>query len=217
MTNSRAIAVLFTSAVFLAGAATAVRSAEGTESSPPPQIRALLLNGGGSAATNYLSHLHHLQDMAQALRDRGIAPDRIDVFSADGDDPKADLAVRGSANPDFWLIDKTALGVVLDHNDTTNTVWEGVKLHPANLGELRRWFTKMGRELRPGDTLFVFVTDHGSRNAEDPDNGFISLWSESLSVLEFRALLGHLRPGVRVVNVMSQCYSGAFADAMSPF
>src|SRR5437867_6882678 len=27
----------------------------------PPQVHALLLNGGGSAANNYLSHLHHLQ------------------------------------------------------------------------------------------------------------------------------------------------------------
>ena len=213
----RAIALFVVSTVVSAAAATTLRAEDRAESPRSPQVRALLLNGGGSAATNYLSHLHHLQDMAQALRDRGIAPDRIDVFSADGDDPKADLAVRGSATPDFWLIEKTALGVVLDHNETTNTIWEGVKLHPASSGELRRWFAKAGRELRPGDTLFVFVTDHGSRNTEDPDNGFISLWSESLSVLEFRALLGHLRPGVRVVNVMSQCYSGAFADAMSPF
>ena len=56
----------------------------------------------------------------------------------------------------------------------------------------------------------------GERNKTDPDNGYISMWNESMSVLEFRALLGHLKPGTRIVNVMSQCYSGAFAQAMYP-
>jgi thiol-disulfide isomerase/thioredoxin len=70
--------------------------------------------------------------------------------------------------------------------------------------------------LRPGDTLFVFVTDHGNKDNDDPDNGYINLWNESLSLLQYRALLGYMKPGVRVVNVMSQCYSGAFADAMTP-
>ena len=181
-----------------------------------PKIRALLLNGGGSASSNYLSHFHHLQDMMQALRDRGLARDSIDVFSADGEDPKPDLVVRGGVDEDFWLIEGTALGLALRRDEATNSVWEGVKLHPASTGELRRWFVKAGKEMRPGDTVFIFVTDHGSRNAEDPDNGLISLWNESLSLLEFRALLGYLKPGVRVVATMSQCYSGAFADAMSP-
>src|SRR4029453_6465498 len=66
------------------------------------------------------------------------------------------------------------------------------------------------------DTLLVFVTDHGTRNAEDPNNGSITLWDQSLSVLEFRALLAPLHPGVRVVTIMSQCFSGAFASAMRP-
>lgn len=155
--------------------------------------------------------------MAQALNDRGLGPERIDVFCSDGEDPRADLMVRDSAESDSWLVEETAIGKALARNEATNTTWPGVTLHPATTGELRRWFAKTGRELKPGDTLFVFVTDHGNKNADDPENGLISLWNETLSVLEFRALIGHLRPGVRVVNVMSQCYSGAFADAMSPF
>ena len=67
-----------------------------------------------------------------------------------------------------------------------------------------------------GDTLLIFVTDHGTRIKDDPANGFIMLWDERLSVLEYRALLGYLKPGVRIVNVMSQCFSGAFAAAMTP-
>ncbi len=182
----------------------------------PAKTRAILVNGGGSSTSNYLSHFHHLQDMMKALRDRGLTPDTIDVFSADGEDPKPDLVARGSAPEDFWLIQGTAMGIALRQSDSTNSVWEGVKLHPATKGELRRWFVSAGKSLRPGDTLFIFVTDHGNKNDEDPDNGSIALWNESLSVLEFRALIGYLRPGVRSVAVMSQCYSGAFAEAMSP-
>src|SRR5262249_47620261 len=89
-----------------------------------PKTRALLLNGGGSASSNSLSHLHHLQDRAQALRHRGLAPDSIDVFSADGEDPKPDLVARGSVQDEFWLIEGTPLGAVLRQNEVTNTVWE---------------------------------------------------------------------------------------------
>jgi thiol-disulfide isomerase/thioredoxin len=183
---------------------------------PPPTTYALLINGGSAARTNYLSHLHHLQDMVLELESRGIPPQRIDIFSADGQDEKADLATREPEAPDGWLIDGTQAGGSLRSPDLTNTVWEGVTLRPARVKELRRWFARMGKTLRPGDTLFVFVTDHGNKDVDDPENGLISLWNESLSLLEFRAMLAHLKPGVRVVNVMSQCYSGAFADAMVP-
>ena len=183
---------------------------------PPPATYAVLINGGASPGINYLSHFHHLQDMAAALKDRGIPPERIDVFSADGEDPKADLAVREPEPADRWLIEASAVGRALTQPDLTNTKWEGVKIRPARIKDLRQWFARMSRQVRPGDTLFVFVTDHGNKDPDDPDNGFINLWNESLSLLEFRALLACLQPGVRVVSVMSQCYSGAFADAMTP-
>lgn len=182
----------------------------------PATTYALLINGGGSPRINYLSHLHHLQDMAAELRSRGIPPERIAVFSADGEDAKPDLAAREPENEDQWLLEGTQAGASLTQPDLTNTTWEGVKIRPARIRELRQWFARMSVELRPGDTLFVFVTDHGNRDAEDAENGYINLWNETLSLLEFRALLAHLQTGVRVVNVMSQCFSGAFSDAMTP-
>jgi thiol-disulfide isomerase/thioredoxin len=182
----------------------------------PAATYALLINGGGSPRMNYLSHLHHLQDMAAELRSRGIPPERIAVFSADGEDAKADLAAREPEAESQWLIEGTPAGSSLTQPDLTNTVWDGVKIRPARMRELRQWFVRMSGEMHPGDTLFLFVTDHGNRDADDADNGTINLWNESLSLLEFRALLAHLQPGVRVVNVMSQCFSGAFADAMTP-
>ena len=68
--------------------------------------------------------------------------------------------------------------------------------------------------MAPGDQLMIFVTDHGTGDPDHPENGAISLWHEKLSVADFKALLARLPRGARVVMIMSQCYSGAFAEAM---
>jgi len=101
-------------------------------------------------------------------------------------------------------------------SELTDTRWPEVQLKPARKLELRRWFAEARQRLQPGDMLLFFVTDHGIDDDEDPANAYISLWKESLSVLELRALLAHLRPGVRVVELFSQCYSGAFAASIAP-
>jgi thiol-disulfide isomerase/thioredoxin len=178
-------------------------------------VHALLINGGSQPASNYLSHLQHLQEMVQLLGARGIAPEHIHVFSADGQDPAADLATRSVAPPDFWLIEDTTLGKrVKPGVQLVNTVWDAVKLRPARLEELRRWFEAAHTGILPGDRLLVFVTDHGGAGRSGPGSGTISLWREQLTVREFRSLLDHLSPQVQVVTVMSQCYSGAFAELM---
>jgi len=176
---------------------------------------ALLINGGSRPETNYQSHLHHLQDMLAVLEARGIPASRIHVFSADGEHDAPDLAVRDPLPASFWLLEGTRVGAALrPRTETTDTRWPGVELKPATKRELEAWFRKARRTLRPGDRLFVFVTDHGTENEADLDDGAISLWKEKLTVREFERLVGRLRTGVQVVMVMSQCYSGTFASAM---
>jgi thiol-disulfide isomerase/thioredoxin len=60
------------------------------------------------------------------------------------------------------------------------------------------------------------VTDHGSFNAIDALETRIVLWGAdaSVSVRELRQMLRTLRRGVRVVALMSQCFSGAFAGLL---
>jgi thiol-disulfide isomerase/thioredoxin len=179
-------------------------------------LHALLINGGSAPATNYLSHLQHLKDMVDLLRRRGVAPERIHVFSADGEDAGADLATRDVLPPDFWLLEGTDAGNRLKPRvEQIDTRWDAVRLHPARLAGLREWFGGAQRTILPGDRLFVFVTDHGTSGRGNPEQGAISLWHEKLTVAEFRTLLAKLAPGVQVVFLMSQCYSGAFAGLMS--
>jgi thiol-disulfide isomerase/thioredoxin len=183
-----------------------------------PDVHALLINGGGSAKANYLSHLHHLQDMYEVLVQRGLPHDNITVFTSDGEAKGKDLATRAVASQvrDRWLIGGTPLGKALrPQKSIVNTTWPGgPSLRPATYQSLRKWFKSSRKQIPDGSTLLVFVTDHGTRGKEDLDNGNISLWNESMSVLEFRALLSHLAPDVRVVLLMSQCFSGSFASTM---
>jgi thiol-disulfide isomerase/thioredoxin len=179
-------------------------------------LHALLINGGDTPDSNYLSHFHHLEDMVETLRRRGVPPERIDVFSADGEDPAPDLATRGVPPADFWILEGTRVGERLRPPvKVVDSRWPGVTLHPARQADLRAWFEGPGRRLGPGDRLLVFVTDHGTPAEAGPEGAAIVLWREKLTVGQWRELLARLAPGVQVSMVMSQCFSGAFASAMA--
>ena len=187
---------------------------------PPPRpvghVHALLLNGGGSKPQNFRSHLLHVEQLFAQLEAAGIDRSRIDVFSADGEDPDLDVALRDAVPPeDFWLIDGTRLEPPLrpavEYGDTRVG---DAPVRPATKAALAAWFEDEGQRLGPGDVLLLYVTDHGTKNAEDTANNRIVLWGkdEHLTVQELSALVSRLDPGVRVVAVMSQCFSGAFAN-----
>lgn len=192
------------------------------QASPPawaeaPKVHVLMINGGHQPKSNFLSHLHHLQDMFTELQARGVPRERISVFSADGLDDAPDLAARAPLPTikHLWLAQGTPLGSrLLPETRLTNTEWPGVKMKAATYQNLRAWFQDQRGEMGEEDALLIFVTDHGNRGQDELDNGTIALWNESMSVLELRALLGHLSPKQRVVMVMSQCFSGTFANTM---
>jgi thiol-disulfide isomerase/thioredoxin len=188
------------------------------------RVWAILVNGGGSPASNYQSHLLHVRLLTEFLVHTGVPPAHITIFSADGADPEPDLAVREvQPETDFWMLRGTrvqqALRTQVRYEDS---VVDGFTLQPASPAALGAWFESTGPRLGPGDTLLLYVTDHGTKNEEDATNNRITLWGkredgktdESLSVTELDALLARLAPGVRVVTLMSQCFSGAFANTM---
>jgi hypothetical protein len=177
-----------------------------------------LINGGGRPAINYQSHLLHLKELTDLMRHREVSATDVTIFNADGSNPEEDLAVRETQSAaDFWLLRGTRVEKPLRTKVTyENSVIEGVNLQPATPPALRQWFEAAATRLRPGDTLLLYVTDHGTKNNEDVSDNYITLWGErvSLSVTELEQLIAFLDPGVRVVMLMSQCYSGAFANLM---
>jgi thiol-disulfide isomerase/thioredoxin len=195
--------------------ASPVPSAPAVQAAPTGHLHAMLLNGGGSKPQNFQSHLLHVEQLFGLLEHAGVDRSHITVFSADGDDPDPDVALRDDAEPqDFWLVDGTRLEMPLRPPvQYVDTRLGDVAVRAATKANLAAWFEDEGRRLPPGDVLLLYVTDHGSKNADDTANNRIVLWGkeESLSVQELDALLTLLDPGVQVVTVMSQCYSGAFA------
>lgn len=207
MTRGPALAAVLALGLAVPGAAGRV---------PPTRIDALLINGGGTPAGNYQSHLMHVRLLVDILREAGVPDSRVTILSGDGADPAADVALREvQPEEDFWLL----TGTRLEQAFRTPITYEssrvaGASLRAATRAELDRWFLGVGARLAPGDTLLLYVTDHGTKNASDVRNNRITLWGKgaSLSVEELRGLLGKLDPRVRVVMLMSQCYSGSFAN-----
>ena len=172
-----------------------------------------MINGGGRPAINYRSHLLHVQQLIDLARQAGIADERITVFSSDGEDPGADLAVRaGSGDEDRWRLLGTRLYSDLRPVRYRSTEIDGFSLRPATRESLRAWFVDSAEVLDEGDTLLVYVTDHGERNDDDTRDNTITLWGddESISVSELTELVREVPSGVRIVTLMSQCFSGSF-------
>jgi len=181
-------------------------------------VHALLLNGGGKREINYRSHLQHVRDILAMLDDRGSSTVDITVFSGDGEDAEADLATREpTPEAGFWLLPDDSVARVLRPQIVyENSTLDGAPLRAARKDLLRAWFEEEGARLEAGDTLLFYVTDHGELNTSDHANNTITLWNDALSVGELRAMIAGLRPGVRMVMLMSQCFGGSFAHAILP-
>lgn len=174
----------------------------------------LAINGGGDKADNFASHLAHLHQLLELLSAAGVPRDHVTVLASDGSDPAPDVAIRDPDPDDAWRLQGTQLDPILrDLTRYESTVLPGIAVRPATRAEVERAIDELRRRLHPGDTLLLYVTDHGGQDRRDPMGNSITLWGshESLSVRKLGALLGRLPRQVRVVSLMSQCFSGGFA------
>jgi len=127
-----------------------------------PSLRIMLLNGGMSPKKNYESHLVHIEKMRDVLVERGFHAETMDVFMSDGGNTARDLAVRDPVPEDRgWLLEDTDGEALLPRVQVVNTPWDGPQAAATREG-LGRWFADV--PLRSGDTLFMYVTDHGYRD-----------------------------------------------------
>ncbi len=180
-----------------------------------PRLHALVINGGGTAAQNYQSHMSHVRELLASLGRVRVPTGSITVMASDGDDPAVDLAVRErQPEPDFWMVEGTELEAALRTPiELVDSRLPGVRLVSATRGALAIWSLTASSSMRAGDTLLLYVTDHGTPDNGDGAGSRITLWGkgESLSRRDLGELLSNLPAGVKIVTVMSQCFSGGFA------
>ena len=144
------------------------------------RTHALLINGGGSRRINYQSHLLHVVSFYRILSEAGVPASNISILSADGSDSEPDLATREmQKEADFWMLSGTRLEKSLRPRIRyVNSEFKSTEMQPATRESLRQWFESAEGELVSGDTLIIYVTDHGTLNEEDPTNNQITLWGE---------------------------------------
>ncbi len=181
-------------------------------------LKVLILAGGGAAEDNHHSHKVHVDALLDLLEQRGVPPDDVAVFWADGVDPAPDRAVlRDDPLAESWRIAGTRLESELSPAPTLeNTVFEGGgfagPVQPASRLALQGWLARQGPQLTADDTLLIAVTDHGEPDPTGGTNTSISLWGEHWTVGQMAADLAPVPQTTRVVLWMSQCFSGGFAE-----
>lgn len=153
--------------------------------------------------------------MRQVLQELGVEDPFMSIFASDGEDTDPDLAIqRSEKRPEHWLFRfRRELRFFPRKPTLINSSIKGTRLHEAKRSVLVKEMKRVHKTLKDdGKPLFVFVTDHGTRNRRlrHTRNQRISLWYESLSVQQYQLMMRRFSKR-KVVSVMSQCFSGSFA------
>lgn len=173
--------------------------------------QAVLVNGGGEPASNYASHMTHLEGVYAALQGRGVPPSAVQVLASDGPGPDADLTVlTGQATESPSLAAALSAGPWGPGRSETlvSTTWPHGDWRAATPSTWSAALDAAVAQTGADERLFVYTTDHG-----EPD-GALSLWHSRLLPTDAVAPLRELPPGARALVAMSQCYSGAHATAL---
>lgn len=176
----------------------------------------LTIGGGYNASGNQVSLERNIVYFRRMLKDLGLSHVPHDVFFADGDAPERDLQFQ---DPNF-AIPRTNLLLAVLFNQTKGLHHE---YRNHDIGDLRgmtskenleKWFDTTGKQLKDGDRLFIYLTGHGGKASKDENTSFYMWNNQSMTVSDFVKQLDKLSPGVKVVIVMVQCFSGGFANVI---
>ena len=171
----------------------------------------LILSGGGQPAQNGFNHLWNVRQVERFWTERFGGP--VWSLVADGLDPAPDAAVAAPYGPEdgrWWLqvLVMRTDGALRFVNSTATSI-----VGSASDDGIRAWLNRATPQLRPGQTLTLYVTDHG---VNDEAGRGILLWGDDvLSPGQLASVLRRLPRQVGVRLVMAQCYSGMFTETVA--
>ncbi|HEY2839911.1 MAG TPA: C13 family peptidase, partial [Pirellulales bacterium] len=176
----------------------------------------LTIGGGYSPHGNQVSLEKNVLFFQTLLGKLNLTGSPHDIFFSDGDSPQRDLQFIDPAQavPKINRLLAQLFGKEddLDARFRTHQV-PGIRggSSPENLD---RWFDEVGKTLKPGDRLVIYLTGHGGKG-QDIQNPHFYMWQRrQWPMKDFVTRLDKLDPQVRVVLVMVQCYSGGFANCI---
>lgn len=176
----------------------------------------LTIGGGNAANNNQVSLEKNVMYLQRFLSAAGLDSAPHEILFADGNAGERDIEFDDPKREPPRI--NQLLARVFNHEAGLYAHYRGHEIPriwgAATHEAIKRWLETIGAKLPDGDRLIIYFTGHGG-HGNPPRNTNFALWHEpSMSVNEFAGLLDRLPPGVAVVLVMVQCFSGGFADAI---
>ena len=154
----------------------------------------LIIGGGPKPEANEIGIEKNILYFQRTLRVMGYNPAEVPIFFANGNNQQATVSYLDKNGRQLFKIPEIP----------------NIK-GASTLSNLQNAFQQL-QQKKP-DSVFFYFTGHGIRNPENINNNLMWLWDdEPLSVQKFSSLLDQLPPKTSFVGMMSQCYSGSFAN-----
>ncbi|MBW4669565.1 MAG: C13 family peptidase [Cyanomargarita calcarea GSE-NOS-MK-12-04C] len=154
----------------------------------------LVVGGGGAPSYNEIALEKNVLYFQRTLEFMGYNPQAASIFFANGNDGKASVRYIDSQGKEQFKVPE-----ILNVKGATT------------LSNLQSYFQELA-SLKDNKPLFLYFTGHGGKNAKDLENNYFYLWNDdSLSVKQLAKMLDK-SPQKPVVMMMSQCFSGSFAN-----
>lgn len=155
----------------------------------------LVIGGGGAPSYNEIALEKNVLYFQRTLQTLGYNPASATVFFANGNDGQATVRYLDEFRQQQFKVPQIPY-------------LKGASTLENFLG----WLRQTAREpvKRP---IFFYFTGHGGKNQQNLNNNSMILWQgQGLSVQQFSRYLDSLPTTTPVVTMMSQCYSGSFAN-----
>lgn len=155
----------------------------------------LAYGGGGAPDYNEIALEKNMLYFQRTLKTVGYDPTIAPIFFANGTDGKATVRYLDPKGKETFKAPE------IPHLRGAAT--------PPNL---QKSLQQIGQEAK-AKALFFYFTGHGHLNEKNPNNNAMWMWGdEPVTVQQLSQMLDRLPPKMPVVTMMSQCFSGSFAN-----
>ena len=167
---------------------------------------ALMINGGSTKEDNHYAYYNDTTKLYKAYLAAGVKKENIISLYGSGPGSEPDTLNK---MPDTLNYDPSA-GRGYFNGSASLKKELGLNVSgPAKKKNIQEAFLKLSKQVKAGDNINMFITDHGTENNE------INLWGETLTVDEFRAYLDLIPKTVTIQIATNICYGGKLVELTS--
>ena len=158
-----------------------------------PKTNFLAIGGGPEPEANEIAIEKNILYFQRTLTLMGYNPAEASTFFANGNDGQATVRYLDSQGQQQFKIPQ------IPH-----------LIGASTMANLQRSIQELSSKSK---SIFFYFTGHGIPNPENIDNNAFLLWNRDLlTVQQFSTMLDRLPADTSVVTMMSQCFSGSFAN-----